>query len=415
MRSLLRLARFHGVAFGFGSLLLQGAPQVSPYGSGINPAGSLELTFGSPQIGTSFQLTLRNTSLANPPFAVAYLAFANQPAIGFPAGLSVAGLGMAAPGAIGELLLDLAAPNPFLILGPELYLGGSSPGTSFSVSVPENLAVVGLDLFAQGLLVTPAYGYSLGLTNGLQFELGPAPQFPGMVAIQPGSFQLGSNASSGPPYFGPIGPVQQVTITKPFWMGRFEVSQSRFQAVMGWNPSTFVGENLPVERVSWIDAQAYCAALTAQQAALGNLPAGYQFRLPTEAEWEYACRAGTTTEFNVGAALLCDQAKFSYSYHSSSGCSSHGTVAVDSFAPNAWGLHNMHGNVAEWCLDSYGFYTASPKTDPFVTGGTSRIFRGASWNFASTACRSASRDYNGPGYKASSIGFRIVLAPILLP
>jgi formylglycine-generating enzyme required for sulfatase activity len=206
-----------------------------------------------------------------------------------------------------------------------------------------------------------------------------------------------------------------VTLSYTFWMGEKEVTQAQYQALMGTNPSNFPGANNPVETVTWNNAVAYCAALTTQQAALGNVPAGYQYRLPTEAEWEYACRAGTTTEFNTGAALFCNDAKFSYSHHSNSSCNSSSHMPVGSYAPNAWGLYDMHGNVWEWCLDSVANYPAGAVTDPFVTGGPYRVIRGGSWGNDSCSCRSALRDYGSPGVTFSVIGFRVVLAPVLVP
>ncbi len=243
------------------------------------------------------------------------------------------------------------------------------------------------------------------------------PTPPGMVPIQGGTFQMGSNAASGPPYFGPVGPVHDVTISYCFWMGQHEVTQSEYAALMGTNPSSFPGANNPVEQVTWFNAQAYCAALTAQQSALGNIPPGYQYRLPTEAEWEYACRAGTTTEFNVGVALLCNHAKFYYSHHSNAYCGSFfdGPVPVGSYAPNAWGLYDMHGNVWEWCLDSYAPYSAAAVTDPFVTGGPYRVMRGGQWDGNSEVCRSALRVSSDPSYWFDNRGFRVVLAPVLVP
>ncbi|MBM3989324.1 MAG: formylglycine-generating enzyme family protein [Planctomycetes bacterium] len=244
----------------------------------------------------------------------------------------------------------------------------------------------------------------------------------GFVAIQPGTFQMGSNAANGAPYYNEYGwspqPVHAVTISYPYWMGSKEVTQAQYAALMGSNPSYFGGNpNFPVEQVSWFNARAYCAALTAQQAALGTVPAGYEYRLPTEAEWEYACRAGTTTEFNTGASLVCNQARFWYSYHSNPFCnnSPYGTGPVGSYAPNAWGLYDMHGNVREWCLDSVANYPAGAVTDPFVTGGPDRVVRGGSWGYGSGDCRSAYRDYGDPGHAGDNIGFRVVLAPVLVP
>jgi len=257
---------------------------------------------------------------------------------------------------------------------------------------------------------------TFNLTNGLSVTWGLGTP-PGMVAIPAGTFDMGSNAAGGAPYFGDswTQPVHAVTISNSFWMGQHEVTQAEYAALMGTNPSYFPGANNPVETVSWFSAQAYCSALTAQQSGLGNVPPGYQYRLPTEAEWEYACRGGTTTEFNVGSALFCNQAKFSYSYHSNSSCGSSSTVPVESYTPNAWGLHDMHGNVWEWCLDSPAGYGGAPVTDPFVTGGPNRVFRGGSWGSDSDYCRSAYRFNFAPGNTNYYIGFRVVLAPVLVP
>ena len=177
----------------------------------------------------------------------------------------------------------------------------------------------------------------------------------GMVPIPAGTFLMGSNAPNSPPYWNGFynGPVHQVTISYSFWMGQHEVTQAEYQTLVGANPSSVAGTTRPVETVSWHQARAYCAALAVQQAA--NLPAGYEYRLPTEAEWEYACRAGTTTEFHYGPALFCDQARFLYSQHLNppASCGNPpGTVPVGGYAPNAFGLYDLHGNVLEWCLDS---------------------------------------------------------------
>jgi formylglycine-generating enzyme required for sulfatase activity len=227
----------------------------------------------------------------------------------------------------------------------------------------------------------------------------------GFVAIQPGTFQMGE--------VGVAEPVHSVTISYPFWMGAKEVTQAEYAALMGANPSYFQGNgNRPVEQVTWHNARSYCAALTAQQAALGAVPSGYEYRLPTEAEWEYACRAGTTTSWNVGNSLSCSQAN-----HYSNGYCVGQTSVVGSYAPNAWGLYDMHGNVWEWCLDSYGGYPSGAVTDPFVTGGPNRVIRGGGWDSYSSDCRSAIRYNDGvPGDAYySAVGFRVVLAPVLVP
>ncbi len=251
---------------------------------------------------------------------------------------------------------------------------------------------------------------------GVLFTGGGSP-IPGMVPIPAGTFLMGSAAPYSAPYWNTSNqqPVHQVTISYSFWMGQHEVTQAEYQALMGSNPSLFPGATRPVEQVSWHQVRAYCAVLTAQQA--GNLPAGYEYRLPTEAEWEYACRAGTTTEFHYGPDLFCNQAQFTYSHHSNSSCGSNGTVSVGSYAPNAFGLYDMHGNVWEWCLDSYAAYSSAPVTDPFVTGtgGPLRVIRGGGWGDDSYGCRSAFRFSYDPGYTFTFIGFRVVLAPVLVP
>lgn len=236
---------------------------------------------------------------------------------------------------------------------------------------------------------------------------------PEMVPIAAGTFQMGSTA------FFPLasateGPVHAVTITQPFWMGKFEVTQAEYRAAMGNVPSAFLGDDRPVESVSWSQAVAYCAALTAQEGAAGRLPAGYEYRLPTEAEWEYCCRAGTTTEWNVGGSLACGQANF-YDEYTSSFCVQQ-TADVGSYAANGWGLHDMHGNVYEWCLDGWdgsANYPASAVADPFVTSGFYRVFRGGSWFYYSTYCRSAHRSGFFPEFAYHFLGFRVVCAPVL--
>lgn len=240
---------------------------------------------------------------------------------------------------------------------------------------------------------------------------------PGMVMIPAGSFTMGSNVPSGLPYFNDTisRPAHSVTITYCFWMAAKEVTQAQYAALMGSNPSFYVGANKPVERVTWLNARDYCLALNAQQAALGGLPSGYEYRLPTEAEREYACRAGTTTEFNMGAAIYCNQARFGFSQHSYTSCGNSGPLNVGSYAPNAWGLHDMHGNVAEWCLDVWRPYAAGSLTDPFVGGGLSRVVRGGGWGNTSDNVRSADRPDFPENWATDEVGFRVVLAPILAP
>jgi formylglycine-generating enzyme required for sulfatase activity len=411
----LRLPRILALALGLAGVSLSASAQVTPYGSGINPAGSLELTAGSPQIGATMRLTVRNTALSNPLPGQAFLCLATQPWPGLPVGLQLPGLGLAFPGAPGELLIDLTPPNPFATLGPVPYAGGTSSGAHFDINVAFNPASIGLEFYSQGLLLTPAQDFPLGLTNAVRFPIAPA-QFPGFALIQPGTFLMGSNAAGGAPYFGSSAeqPVHAVTITKPFWMGTTEVTQAQYQALIGGNPSSFVGPNNPVERVSWLSAQFYCAALTAQQTALGKVPAGYQYRLPTEAEWEYAYRAGTTTAFHSfmgypngtnDDTLVGNIAWFNLNSYGA-------TRVVGSSGGNALGIHDMSGNVSEWVNDWYGSYQAGAQTDPpGPSSGSARVFRGGSWAYDSVHCRSSARGDSSPDDVNFYLGFRAARNP----
>jgi formylglycine-generating enzyme required for sulfatase activity len=196
----------------------------------------------------------------------------------------------------------------------------------------------------------------------------------------------------------------QVTITKPFYMGVHEVTQAQWQAVMGNNPSYFKGDDNPVEMVSWDDAVEFCRKLSSKS--------GRKVRLPTEAEWEYACRARTTTAFNTGETISTDQENYNgdYTYgNGRKGVYRGKTTPVGSFGANAWGLYDMHGNVFEWCSDWYGDYDLENIKDPQgVSSGTNRVVRGGSWNYIPWFCRSANRNSIVPGGRGS-IGFRVVL------
>jgi formylglycine-generating enzyme required for sulfatase activity len=228
-----------------------------------------------------------------------------------------------------------------------------------------------------------------------------------LVAIQPGSFDMGSVSGDADEK-----PVHRVSITRPFWMGKTEVTQAQYRAIVGRNPSRFAdgadADRRPVENVSWSDAVAFCEAMSKATVSFDGVK--YGFRLPTEAEWEYCCRAGTTTDWHVGSGLSSRDANFADSKHER-------TVAVGSYAGNAWGLYDMHGNVWEWCLDSgdrSANYPSSAVSDPYVSSGPIRVFRGGSWHSAADVCRSAVRDYGNPGSAGNDVGFRVVLAPVLV-
>ncbi|MFO0846446.1 MAG: bifunctional serine/threonine-protein kinase/formylglycine-generating enzyme family protein [Gemmataceae bacterium] len=213
--------------------------------------------------------------------------------------------------------------------------------------------------------------------------------------IQPGSFLMGSP---------PDEPFRQedeelprtVRIDRPFYLATHPVTQQVYESAMKAKPSHFQkknggGPNHPVEQVSWADAQAFCELVSKQ--------AGRRCRLPTEAEWEYACRAGSQTPFSFGEGLSSTQANFDGNrpYGSAEpGPFRQKTTPVGAFPPNAWGLYDLHGNVWEWCQDWY-------------TPGKARALRGGSWNNSGHTCRSARRQKYAPGYRADNVGFRVVL------
>ncbi len=225
-----------------------------------------------------------------------------------------------------------------------------------------------------------------------------------LIEIKPGEFTMGSPETEKDREDDET--QHKVKITKPFMLGVHEVTQKQWQAVMGNNPSYFKGDDLPVETVSWDDATEFCRKLSEKE--------GKKYRLPMEAEWEYACRAGTTTPFHTGRTIGTAQANYD-------GTSTYGsgvvgvyrqkTTPVGSFPPNAWGLHDMHGNVWEWCGDWYGPYPAGDVTDP--TGPTNgdglRVLRGGAWGSNPGFCRSAFRGWGGPGCRYDGGGFRVAV------
>jgi formylglycine-generating enzyme required for sulfatase activity len=236
--------------------------------------------------------------------------------------------------------------------------------------------------------------------------------------INPGTFTMGSPDTE---YDRSTweGPQTQVTFTNGFWIERFLVTQGEYLALVGTNPSSFTNDlNLPVEQVTWFDASNYCAVLTAQEQAAGQLPPGYVYRLPTEAEWEYATRAGTTTRFFFGDDLAYTQV-LNYGWIQTN--SDQTTHDVGQKLPNQWGLYDTSGNVFEWCASAftgqsplYETYPGGSVTNPFVPAfGTYVVIRGGSWFQAGYYARSAARGWYSSGSETHAIGFRVVLGPPL--
>ena len=251
------------------------------------------------------------------------------------------------------------------------------------------------------------------------------------VLISGGSFQMGSPESEA---WRSADETQHHVTVSDFYMSRYELTQKEYEEIMGNNPSSFTGSNLPVESVSWLDAVAYCNArsekeglapaykINGQEVTWDRSANGY--RLPTEAEWEYACRAGTTTPFYMENSPSAAEANYygHYPYQIEDHYFSQGdlevqpgqyrqtTIAVGSFSPNPYGLYDMYGNVSEWVWDYYGEYPAEEQVDPAgPASGTLRVYRGGGWNDFAKNMRSAYRATLEQNKSSFNLGIRLVL------
>jgi len=250
------------------------------------------------------------------------------------------------------------------------------------------------------------------------------------LLIEGSSFQMGSPETES---WRSEDETQHTVTVSDFYISPYEVTQKEYEEVMGENPSNFRGEALPVENISWLDAISYCNARSEREGLTpaysvdnGNVSwdrSADGYRLPTEAEWEYACRAGTTTPFNTTGSPSAEEANYygHYPYMIEDNYFEQGnldtqpgeyretTVAVDSFLPNRWGLYNMHGNVSEWVWDYYGAYDTTEQTDPIgAESGNLRIYRGGGWNDFAKNMRSAYRATLAQDQGSFNIGLRLV-------
>jgi RNA polymerase sigma factor (sigma-70 family) len=337
------------------------------------------------------------------------------------AGDASAALPPALPGATTRLALQVAAGGA-LEESPVAALMKAVHKTMFLTRLKLALgATVVVAALAAALLVQPHPGQSApapaptsrkDLTNSIGMKL---------VRIPAGKFKMGCPRDDEDRRGGDD--QHEVEITRAFFLGAYTVTQAQYQKVMGKNPSDFSPggwrspavrgidtRDFPVECVSWDDALAFCkrlSALPAEKAALRI------YRLPTEAEWEYACRAGTTTPFHFGKSLSSTQANFDGT--DPSGGAAKGpflgrTCKVGSYKPNAWGLYDMHGNVWQICADWFGkdYYRTSPRKDPVgPRTGSGRVVRGGAWGSPARQCRSAMRAFAPRGHRTALIGFRI--------
>ena len=248
------------------------------------------------------------------------------------------------------------------------------------------IAKVEKECEARGKALNKAWREEEDLGQGVSLE---------MVLIPAGRFMMGSPKKEEGRYDDEK--QHEVTLTKPFYMGKYEVTQEQWEAVMGNNPSRTKGAKLPVTDVSWEDCQEFIKKL--------NKKTDGGYRLPTESEWEYGCRAGTSTAYSFGDKITPKDANYDDSKLGK-------PVAVGSYKANAFGLYDMHGNVWEWCEDWYGDYPAGAVTDPKGPGtGSSRVLRGGSFIVNGSFARSSNRVFNSPSNRGSLYGLRLARTP----
>ncbi len=225
-----------------------------------------------------------------------------------------------------------------------------------------------------------------------------------LILIPGGTFMMGDNQ-----HHQDEQPIHQVELL-PFYMGKYPITQAQYQSIMGENMGFGIGPDYPIEQINWHDAREFCTKLSQQT--------GKQYRLPSESQWEYACRATTTTAFHFGDTITPGLANYNgdYPYNGAApGENRARTTPVGSFPPNAFGLHDMHGNVWEWCLDQYqpNYHTAPTDGSAWLNTNSDstqkRVMRGGAWDYVAKACRSTVRCSLDPRMRIAGCGFRVIL------
>lgn len=296
-----------------------------------------------------------------------WLAFASALMLG------LGGVGCSRPAA------DPAVPKP-VVATPEPVKPEAPPESAPAPATqPKQKAVPLASGFAKAELV-------MDLGDGVTMDF---------VLIRPGRFQRGALDGTTNER-----PVHEVTVTQPFYLGRCEVSQAQWLAFMPDNPSLFQDPQFPVERVSWQQCQQFLVRL-------GERQPKWKFTLPTEAQWEFACRAGSAERFTFGAGE--EELSLHAWFHRNSRATTH---PVGTKKANAWGLHDMHGNVKEWCADGFAPYSDGALTDPQgPANAVGRVFRGGGWNDYPAQCTASTRDFLYPVGYDDDLGFRVLAVP----
>jgi formylglycine-generating enzyme required for sulfatase activity len=327
--------------------------------------------------------------------------------------LAISGCGDSTPETTGGKAKVAAAEKKTKVAAPEKGTKVAAPEKGADVAVPEKAPVPPLKVYttwpfdaAEAKRRQEETAKALGVPVEEDIALGKGIKLT-MVLIPAGEFVMGSPGKPTPERLAKLyagvakwtereRPQYRVRFTRPFWLGKTEVTQAQWQAVMGANPSVFQVPGNPVEKVRWEDCQTFLTRLNEKVVRRG-------VRLPTEAQWEYACRAGATTPFHFGNAReqLSDYAWWQEN-------SERRTHPTGSRRPNPWGLHDLHGNVWEWCQDGWTDDPAGAQTDPAgPTGRKVRVLRGGSWCNAAFYCRSAYRALVTPCLRNYVIGFRV--------